>query len=332
MGERLWRIFLREQLDLPLKAGRVFEAGFDFGILLALKSISPEFANLPEWPVRWQRESEGPEITKGDRMVEPKSVPPPSPWLLLVEGRAVCELLSTYITLPILRHGPAGDGHPVMLLPGFLASDLSTTPLRKFLSKQGFSAHGWGLGRNLGPRDDFEERLRDRLVALHEEHGRPVSLVGWSLGGVYARMLANREPERVRSIITLGSPFNHDPRANHSWRLFEYMSKRPIAEVPEETFEQIRNPPPVPSTAVYSRTDGVAAWLCCRDDEDGPLNESIEVPGSHLGLGVNPVVFHLILDRLSQPEGQWQPFERTGLRSFFYPESSAMPAGEAATA
>jgi len=265
-------------------------------------------------------------------MAEPKSVSPPSPWLLLVEGRAVYEFLSTYLALPLLRHGPEGDGHPVMLLPGFLATDFSTTLLRRFLSKQGFSAHRWRMGRNLGPRGDFEQRLVDRLVELNEEHGRPVSLVGWSLGGVYARMLANREPQRVRSIITLGSPFNHDPRANHSWRLFEYMSKRPIDEVPKETFEQIRNPPPVPSTAVYSRSDGVAAWPCCKDDEDGPLNESIEVPGSHLGLGVNPVVFHLILDRLCQPEGQWQPFQRTGLRSFFYPDGRTIPAAEAPTA
>ena len=265
-------------------------------------------------------------------MAEAKPVPPPSPLWLLAEGRAIGEFLTTWLTLPILRHGPEGDGHPVLLLPGFLASDISTTPLRRFLTGQGFSAHRWRLGRNLGPRGDFEERLMNRLVELHERHGRTVSLVGWSLGGIYARMLANRAPDLVRGIITLGSPFNHDPRANHSWRLFEYVSDRPIDEVPEEAFEEIRTPPPVPSTAVYSRTDGVAAWPCCRDDEDGPLTESVEVPGSHLGLGVNPVVYHLLLDRLAQPEGEWQPFESSGLRKFFYGTHDPMPGGETAPA
>lgn len=265
-------------------------------------------------------------------MAEQKSVPPPSPWLLLVEGRAFGEFFTTWLTMPLLRHGPKGDGHPVMLLPGFLASDLSTTPLRRFLSKQGFSAHRWRMGRNLGPRGDLEKRIMERLVELKEEHGRKVSLVGWSLGGIYARLLANQGPDLVRNVITLGSPFNHDPRANHSWRLFEYMSGRPIDDVPEETFHQIRNPPPMPSTAVYSRTDGIAAWPCCRDNEDGPLTESIEVPGSHLGLGVNPVVYHLLLDRLSQPEGAWQPFDRSGLRSFFYRDGEEMPDGDVVTA
>ena len=255
-------------------------------------------------------------------MAEVTSVAPPPRWLLFVEGRAFYEMLSTYVSLPLLRCGPEGDGHPVLLFPGFLASDISTTPLRRFLESQGFSAHRWALGRNLGPRGDFEDRMMDRLVELHERYQQKVSIVGWSLGGIYARVLANRAPEIVRSVITLGSPFNHNPRANHSWRLFEFLSKRPIDEVPDETFRFIRNPPPLPTTAVYSRTDGVAAWPCCRDDEEGELNENIEVPGSHIGLGVNPLVYHLLLDRLSQPEGEWAPFDRSGLRSFFYREKS----------
>jgi pimeloyl-ACP methyl ester carboxylesterase len=258
-------------------------------------------------------------------MAEESAISPPSPWLLLIEGRAVWELASTYATLPILRCGPRGDGHPVLLLPGFLASDFSTTPLRRFLKSMGFSTHPWLLGRNLGPRGDLEDRLMARLEALAERYDRKVSLVGWSLGGIYARMLANRAPDKVRSVVTLGSPFNHDPRANHSWKLFEKVTERSIDEVPEETFQHIRNPPPVPTTSVYSKTDGIAAWACCRDDTDGPLNENVEVPGSHLGLGVNPLVYHLLLDRLNQPEGEWQPFARSGLRALFFAEENGTP-------
>ena len=258
-------------------------------------------------------------------MAEEPAISPPSPWYMLIEGRAIWEFASTYVTMPLLRLGQQGDGHPVLLLPGFLASDLSTTPLRSFLKSMGFSAHPWRLGRNFGPKGDLEDRLMDRLVELSDRYDRKVSVVGWSLGGIYARLLANRAPEKVRSVVTLGSPFNHDPRANHAWKLFEKMSERPIDEVPEETFNNIRNPPPVPTTSVYSKTDGVAAWACCRDDVDGPLNENVEVPGSHLGLGVNGLVYHLLLDRLNQPEDEWQPFERSGLRSFFYGGTNGTP-------
>lgn len=249
-----------------------------------------------------------------------KQVGPPSRLFLLLEGRAVGELVTTFAIMPFLDKGPTGDHHPVLLLPGFLASDVSTGPLRTFLKRTKFSPHPWRLGRNLGPVDDLEDRLMDRLVTLFERYERKVSVVGWSLGGLYARLLAHRNPDAVRSVVTLGSPFNHDPRANHAWKIFEWMSKTRIDEVGEEKLELIRTPPPVPSTAIYSRTDGVTAWQCCVDHiEPGRRTENIEVPGSHCGLGCNPLALHAIADRLAQPEDHWRPFERSGFRRRLYP-------------
>ncbi len=248
-----------------------------------------------------------------------ESLGPPSTLLLLLEGRAVGELATTYLTMPLLRRGPKGDGHPVLVLPGFIATDTSTRPLRRFLKKHGYTTYAWKLGRNLGPREGLEERLEQRLLELRQRANRNVSLIGWSLGGVYARMLANRLPEAVRSVITLGSPYNANPKANQAWRLFEWMSRRRIDEVDEQTFDQIRRTPPVPTTSIYTRTDGVTAWQCCVE-EPGPQAENIEVSGSHCGLGANPLVLSAILDRLAQPEGSWSPFERRGARRLLYPE------------
>ena len=259
-------------------------------------------------------------------MPEPHAFRPPSRLLLLAEGRAVYELASTVLTMPLLRSEGPGDGHPVMALPGFIASDVSTGLLRSFLRSLGFKSHGWRQGRNLGPRPGLEDRLMQRLEQLNDRHGEKVSLVGWSLGGIFSRLLANRAPDRVRSVITLGSPFGGDPRANHSWRLFERLSGTPIDAVEPETMAHIRRPPPVPSTAIYSRGDGIADWRCCIDAEDHET-ENVEVKGSHCGLGCNPLVLHVIADRLRQPEGAWRPFERQGWRRLLYrsPQSRPMP-------
>jgi pimeloyl-ACP methyl ester carboxylesterase len=241
----------------------------------------------------------------------PRLQPPSKVWLLL-EGRAAGELLTTLALRPLLRRLPRGDGHPVLLLPGFLAGDFSTRPLRRFLRDLGYWAHRWKLGRNLGVRGDLEPRLAERLREVHDEHGRRVSLVGWSLGGVYARVLARRHPEWVRDVISLGAPFAADTKANNSWRLYEWITDERLDELPAERVAEFRDTPPVPTTSIFSRTDGIAAWQSALQLE-GPQAESIQVPGSHLGLGFNPLVLYAIADRLAQPEGSWQPFFRAGL-------------------
>lgn len=242
---------------------------------------------------------------------------PPSRRLLLLEARAVYELAAFVGAYSWLRTLPSGDGHPVMVLPGLVASDRSTRPLRTFLRNRGYGAHGWELGRNLGVRPGLEDQQLARLRELRRRYGRKVSLIGWSLGGVYARELAKRAPEEVRLVITLGSPFKGDARATHATRLYELLAGHTVEEA--RATANLPEPPPVPTTAIFSRSDGIVAWQCCVEDE-GPRTESIEVRSSHCGLGHHPAALYVIADRLAQPEEAWAPFERRGLRSLFYPD------------
>ena len=250
-----------------------------------------------------------------------QAINPPSRTLLLLEGRALWELGAFAASLPILSQAPRGDGHPVLVLPGLIASDLSTRPLRGFLNGQGYKAHGWGLGRNLGPRPGVQPLMLTRLRELHQRYQRKVSLVGWSLGGVFARELAKQAPKAVRMVITLGSPFGGHPKATNAWRVYEMASGETVGDRDSAFVESLRQPPPVPTTAIYSRSDGICAWQNCRE-QPGPQAESIEVSGSHCGLGHNPAAVYAVAERLAQPEGTWRPFERTGWRAMVYPDPS----------
>jgi pimeloyl-ACP methyl ester carboxylesterase len=241
----------------------------------------------------------------------------PSQLLLLSEARAALELGAFVGAYPLLRMLPPGDGHPVLVFPGFTASDTSTQPLRTFLRNHGYAAHGWELGRNLGLRHGLIERKLARLHALRRQYGRKISLVGWSLGGVYARELAKRMPEDVRLVITLGSPFKGDMRANHASGLYAMLAGHSVEEASAQ--HDLSEPPPVPTTAIFSRTDGIVHWKCSVEDP-GPRTESIEVDSSHCGLGHHPAALYAIADRLAQPEGGWTHFDRGGWRSLFFPD------------
>ncbi len=244
----------------------------------------------------------------------------PSRLLMALETRALPELGIFAAALPLLAFAPRGDGHPVLVLPGLIASDISTRPLVSFLRGKGYKAFGWGLGRNYGPLPGVEEKMVARIRELRKRYGRKVSIVGWSLGGIYARQLAKMLPDDVRQVITLGSPFKGSPRATNAWRVYEFASGHKVDDRDRHMGGAIETPPAAPFTAIYSRTDGVCAWQVCREDE-GPTAENIEVEGSHLGLGHNPAVVFAIADRLSQPEGEWRRFDRaSGWRSFVYPD------------
>src|SRR5580692_9568069 len=141
--------------------------------------------------------------------------------LLLAEARGIFELNASLLLSPLLMRAPRGDGHPVLTLPGFLASDLSMAPMRRYLKELGYDAYAWQMGRNTGGVTRMRAALRDRLAQIHAATGRKVSLVGWSLGGIYARDLALQAPDMVRYVVSLGSPFAGDVRATNATRLYE---------------------------------------------------------------------------------------------------------------
>lgn len=240
----------------------------------------------------------------------------PNAWLLMLEGRAPWEYAALLATLPWMKKLPQGDGHPVLVFPGLGANDLTTAPLRALLDSLGYATQPWQQGFNFGPRAGVLEQCRAHLADLHRRHHRKVSLIGWSLGGIYARELAKEAPELTRCVVTLGTPFTGHPRATNAWRFFEMVSGQTVAD-DHDLLAQIRQAPPVPTTSIYSKTDGVVAWRCSVN-EPSPLAENIEVQASHIGLGVNPIALYALADRLAQPEGQWQPFEPKGARRWFY--------------
>ncbi|HEX7637152.1 MAG TPA: alpha/beta hydrolase, partial [Burkholderiaceae bacterium] len=225
------------------------------------------------------------------------------------------EFAASVAVAPWLRRLPRGDGHRVLVFPGLAANDLSTLPMRLFLRDRGYDAQPWEQGLNLGPREGVLDAARERLRALHAIDGRPVSLLGWSLGGVYARELAKEMPELVRCVITLGSPFSGPPRATNAWWLFERVSGHP--EPDAAMLAALRLPPPVPTTSIYSRTDGIVAWQCSLNPE-APRVENVELVASHIGLGFNPLAMVAIVDRLAQDPADWRPLATGGLRRFFF--------------
>ena len=239
----------------------------------------------------------------------------PGALLLALEGRAPWEFAASLVAAPWLRKLPRGDGHRVLVLPGLAANDLTTLPMRAFLKDRGYLAEPWEQGLNLGPREGVLDLLRARVRAMHVLDGRKVSLLGWSLGGVYARELAKEMPELVRCVITLGSPFAGPPQATNAWWLFARVSGHPEPDARMQA--ALRVAPPVPTTSIYSRTDGIVAWQCSLNPP-GPLAENIEVHASHIGLGLNPLAMFAIADRPAQNPARWRRFSTSGARRWFF--------------
>lgn len=231
----------------------------------------------------------------------------PASILTVLESRAIFELGATMAASPLLRLAGRGDEHPVLVLPGFMGGDRSSIALRSILRSQGYWTHGWGLGRNVGPTQRIVDGMTERLTQLHDRHDRPVSLIGWSLGGIFARQLARQSPDLVRQVITLGSPFRIDDESRSAASdLYDSMRRHHVDEL--EAITGPDQPPlPVPSTSIYTRTDGIVRWWQCLETV-GPMAENVEVKGSHSGLGHNPSVIGVISDRLAQPADDWRPF------------------------
>ena len=223
--------------------------------------------------------------------------------------RASFELGSMGAMMPLLRRVPRGDGHHVLVLPGFMASDNSTRALRWYLRELGYHAHGWRLGVNIGPTNRILDGMEHRVTSLHRRSGGTVSVIGWSLGGIYARELARTCEPSVRQVITLGSPFAlEDREASNAGGLYNMLSTFHSQRAddygsPEHSRAHIG----VPTTAIYTKGDGIVPWRSCID-EPREQAENVRVIGSHSGLGHNPRTLFVIADRLAQRVGEWQPY------------------------
>lgn len=219
---------------------------------------------------------------------------------------------------PWLAAAKNGDGHGVLVLPGLLAGDGSTKPLRAYVRRRGYRVRGWRLGRNIGPSANVLEGLPGGLRDLAELTKGPVSIIGWSMGGIYARQLAAEHPQYVRQVITLGSPFGvahgHRTRADAMINRLSLLHARP-AQVPQR--EELPRELPVPSTSIYSKLDGIVGWRSCLG-EATDLHQNIEVRCSHLGFGFDPATMWAVADRLSQPADRWESFDPPRALRLFY--------------
>src|SRR5512137_1670452 len=244
----------------------------------------------------------------------------------VIEPRALLEMATLPLNLPMLARTPRGDGHPVLLLPGFMADEGTLVVLKLFLQNRGYEVQTWGFGRNVGFNSRHASALEQKIRYMHYKSGRKVSLVGWSLSGMFAMYGAHEATECVRSVITLGSPVTFDRGGSQSPPLVKALYRlisHPMgttAHLAQSRAKYLLRPKalPVPISCIYSLTDGVVPPQEATIDGNPSLHENIRVPGSHLGLGFNPIVLWILADRLAQREGRWRPFVPSGLTGRLY--------------
>ncbi len=226
--------------------------------------------------------------------------------------RALLEFGSLYSMMPALSLQSRGDKHPLLLIPGFLAGDASLATMKRYLRNLGYRPETWGFGRNMGKPDHLFDHLPEKLLEMADRQGEPVSLIGQSLGGVYARELAREYPDLVRQVITMGSPFgvkNSASTMRALTRVFKASSGLSIEEMLALMHDRnLHISPDVPVTAIYSKSDGVVHWEACREDDEDHHTQNIEVPGSHCGMAFNPMIYYIVANRLSLTRETWRPF------------------------
>jgi len=209
------------------------------------------------------------------------------------------------VILAAARIAPPGDGHPVLLVPGFLRGEGYMAPLRRFLDARGYAVYGWRLGVNLGPTERVLDGVGRRLSDIVARHDRSVTLIGHSLGGALVRELAKERPELVRQVIVLASPIRL-PTASQLEPVYRMLSRWHSPDS-RSLYERVNEPPPVPVTAIHTRSDGIVAWQSCLESP-GERRENIEIRGAHGTMARNPAAWRVIADRLAQPEGEWRPY------------------------
>jgi pimeloyl-ACP methyl ester carboxylesterase len=196
----------------------------------------------------------------------------------------------------LLAAAPRGDGHAVLVLPSALRGDPYTAGVRRFLSALGYAPYGWGLGVNCGPTAHLLRGSADRLAELSRLHG-PVSIVGFSMGGLFARWLSQREPAQVRRVITVCSPFS-DPAGSLFVPVERLLHLWPGVDL-RGLAREVARPLSVPGSFLFSRDDGVVAWEHCRDQSPGA--ENIEITGPHVLIAQNPQALRIVAQVLAQP-------------------------------
>jgi pimeloyl-ACP methyl ester carboxylesterase len=204
----------------------------------------------------------------------------------------------------------SGDGHAVVFFPGLGADHRYMSALTNYCTRLGYTCFDWGRGCNTGPTGNplsWLAELAADVAALAPRQRKGMTLVGWSLGGLYAREIAKALAHRVRQVVTLGTPFAMLSNSTNVQWLYEMLNGS-AAEIDPQLARMLRTPPPVPTTSIYSRSDGVVAWKACLS-EPGPFSENIEVDSSHMGLIWHPDVLRIVADRLAQRPGEWRPWQ-----------------------
>jgi dienelactone hydrolase len=213
----------------------------------------------------------------------------------LGEARLAGDWVRGRLSVDRLARTYPGDGRAVMVIPGLFTSDLRTASLRRVLRKAGYHAHGWGLGRNMPIRADLLDRLDHRMDILQNLERGPVTLIGWSLGGLVARAYASHAPHRISGVITLGSPFSGDARHNRAWRIYELVADHKVDAPPIPVDRAVK--PPVPTYAIWSARDGIIPPKAARG-EDHERDGHIEVRCGHFGFAASPDSLEAILKTL----------------------------------
>jgi len=243
------------------------------------------------------------------------SITPPSIKLALLEmPRAMTEISLMLAGSRFVLDAPRGDGHPVLVVPGYMADDVNMYPLRWFLQRIGYTALPWKLGRNVERRanrlrsiedavafrGEMEQKLLQRVDELQKFYGEPVTIIGWSMGGLYANTAALARPDAVRHVITLGTPYG-DPRGTIMWRLMRFINRSDISESAQDfsswSLRDNHLERSVPTTVIYSTSDGIVAPESARLD-DHPLVEHVTVSSSHMGFAFNPLVWEAVAQTL----------------------------------
>jgi hypothetical protein len=236
-----------------------------------------------------------------EKFIDTLKLQPPSAFLLALEPlRAVSDYVAGH-TGPV-EPLPRGDGHPVIVFPGLGVSGAATADLRGRLQQLGYEVYDWEQGVNKWPDTDFDQwlwLLGEHLTRIHACHSRSISLLGWSLGGIYARELAKKYPELVRQVITLATPFTDKADATHAGWLFTLLNGG-TSPIGDALLERLRIDPAVPSASIYSQTDGLVAWQGCVGTESPP-HRNIEVNGvSHMGMVHHPEVLRVVANLLAR--------------------------------